>query len=791
MWTLLSVCWGGILGVAVQLQQAQLWGWGAYAGCGLVGVWVLCGHVKTRPVLRNALLALACALLSFAQTGWRAALYQQQALNPALEGQSLQVQGVISALPDLEAGHWRFRFEVDSSANVVNVPSSLLLNWYANEDPRLSPPTLKVGQRWRFFVRLKVPHGSINPHGFDTELWMWQQGLQASGYVRHNKQEPEPVLLGNSAAYPVQALRQRVRDTIESRIEDRSAAGIVSALTLGDQAAIDRSDWQVFRATGVAHLMSISGLHITGLAWVVAVCVGFMWRRSDAWQPHNPWALRCPTVDVAYAAACVSALLYAVFTGWGVPAQRTVLMLVLFILLRWHDKRWPWFYNWSVVAWLVVMCDPWALLQAGFWLSFVAVALLFASGRDVWPRQTPSLLRQTLSLFKEQWLMSVCLAPLSLVLFHQVSLVGFAANVLAVPWITLWVTPLCLLGLIVPQAWSFAAWSVQVSQTLLADLSAWPLAQWSGAAAPAWAGVAAVLGLSLWALRLPWWLRLLGLVWVLPLITWQVLRPEAGEFDLLAADMGQGHAVLLRTASHSLLYDTGPRYSAQSDAGQRVLVPLLQSLGERLTRIVVSHQDADHSGGLAAVLATQPQAQVWTSVAREHPLRSLGVMHTCEAGQRWQWDGVYFEVLHPTSDDYQKKLPSNALSCVLRVQSASGRTALLVGDIEAKQELELLARQATAATDLQADWLLVPHHGSATSSTQPFLQAVRPQIAVVQAGYRNRFGHPRADVVARYEALAVHLVQTPQCGATFWQSQQPELVQCERAKQKNYWNHQF
>jgi competence protein ComEC len=256
---------------------------------------------------------------------------------------------------------------------------------------------------------------------------------------------------------------------------------------------------------------------------------------------------------------------------------------------------------------------------------------------------------------------------------------------------------------------------------------------------------------------------------------------------VLAADVGQGHAVLVRTAHQSLLYDTGPRYFAQSDAGQRVLVPLLQSLGERLTQLVVSHQDADHSGGLKAVLAQQPQAHVLTSVPASHPLQTLASMQTCHAGQSWQWDGVLFQVLHPRAVDYSLPTTPNALSCVLRIQSASGRVALLVGDIEAEQERALVLREP----DLRADWLLVPHHGSLTSSSAAFLEAVRPRVAVVQAGYRNRFGHPRPEVVARYEAWNVRWVQTPQCGAVTWQSHQPELVQCEREVQKNYWRTRF
>ena len=267
--------------------------------------------------------------------------------------------------------------------------------------------------------------------------------------------------------------------------------------------------------------------------------------------------------------------------------------------------------------------------------------------------------------------------------------------------------------------------------------------------------------------------------------------------------------MLLRTATHSLLYDTGPRYSAETDAGQRVLVPLLRAWGERLDRIVISHQDSDHSGGAPAVMAMQPQADVLTSIPSEHPLQQLGAMQRCERGQSWTWDGVQFEVLHPSAADYTRNLKPNALSCVLRVtasrlqasstsdmalDSTHARqykdravSALLAGDIEAAQEQNLLE----SGQALQADWLLVPHHGSATSSTQAFLDAVQPSVAIVQAGYRNRFGHPRPDVLRRYSDLGVLVVQTPRCGASTWHSEQPNLVQCERNQRQRYWQHVF
>ncbi|MDQ6882259.1 MAG: MBL fold metallo-hydrolase, partial [Pseudomonadota bacterium] len=317
-------------------------------------------------------------------------------------------------------------------------------------------------------------------------------------------------------------------------------------------------------------------------------------------------------------------------------------------------------------------------------------------------------------------------------------------------------------------------------------LAALPWATLSTAAPPHWAAAAGLLGGVLLVLRLPPSLRLLGLPLLLPVLLWQPARPPAGEFELLAADIGQGNAVIVRTARHTLVYDSGPRYSRESDAGQRVLVPLLRALGERVDMLMLSHRDLDHTGGAAAVLVMQPGAALVSSIEDDHALQSLRKATRCIAGQRWQWDGVAFEVLHPQAPDYDAAAKSNAMSCVLRIATAS-QSALLVGDIELPQEVRLLANGA----HLQADILLVPHHGSKTSSSMAFLRAVQPRIAIVQAGYRNRFGHPAPPVLARYQELGIEVVQSPRCGAAWWRSVQPAALQCQRALALRYWNHRL
>ncbi|MFT3814472.1 MAG: DNA internalization-related competence protein ComEC/Rec2 [Acidovorax sp.] len=774
------------MGTAAQLAQPALWAWGGYAGLMALGL-LLCFLPWRAGLLAGAAVAV------FGLCGLRAAAFQAQALDAALEGRDLRVTGMVAAMPQTiesafgQGPGQRFRFEVESAPPGVRLPPLIDLAWFASASAAV--PGLHPGQRWDVAVRLKAPHGARNPGGFDYELWLWEQGVQATGTVRTGHGDTPPRLLAATWSHPVEQARQRVRDAIVRRLaaQDARAAGVVAALVTGDQRAIAQADWDLFRATGVAHLMSISGLHITLFAWVAAAAVGWCWRRSAR------LCLAWPAQSAALAGGVLLALAYALFSGWGVPAQRTVLMLAVVAGLRLGSLRWPWPLVWLLACAVVVLADPWALLAAGFWLSFVAVGVLFASnlvaasaypvsagGRFVW------IFHHAKGFVREQWVATLALTPLTLLLFGQVSVVGALANLVAIPWVTLVVTPLALGGLLWPALWGVAAASLAPLMALLHTLAAWPGAVLALPAAPLWAGVAAVAGGALLVLRWPWQLRLLGLPWLLPALCWWPERPAPGRFELLAADVGQGTAVLVQTARHALLYDAGPRYGADSDAGDRVLAPLLRAQGVRLDTLMLSHRDTDHTGGAAAVLAAQPGAALTGSIASEANLLALRPATPCVAGQRWQWDGVDFELLHPLPEDLQKTgEKSNALSCVLRIRDAQGTAALLVGDIERPQEQALLARGAP----LSATVLLAPHHGSKTSSSAAFLDAVAPRIALVQSGYRNRFGHPAPEVLGRYRERGVAVVSSPACGAALWKSADPQALRCERAANPRYWQH--
>jgi competence protein ComEC len=808
---------GWLAGSAVQLQQPELYSLSEYliplfAACALAAMLVAAYRRPGNgpvPVLLLAA-ALAAGLAAFAVTGLRSVVFLSGALDPELEGKDIELVGLVARLPQRSEAGLRFLFEPEGArqqGRAVVVPARIQLGWYGGlwagppEDVAAAgalelvrlPPELRVGERWQFTVRLKAPHGNLNPHGFDYELWLWEQGVQALGTVRQGGPLAAPRRIGSTWRHPVEQWRQQVRDAVFERVSDRRWAGIVAALVAGDQNAIERADWDVFRATGVAHLMSISGLHITMFAWASAWLVGWLWRRSPR------LCLLLPAQHAALLCGLLLAALYALFSGWGVPAQRTVLMLASVILLRLSGKHWPWPFVWLLACTVVILADPWALLQPGFWLSFVAVAVLFASeGGD---RAPPSGWRQRLLAgLREQWVVTLALAPLSLLLFQQLSLVGIFANLLAIPWVTLLVTPLALLGMLLAPLWDAAAWAGMALALGLEWLASLPFASVTGAAVPLWAGVAAVLGGVQLVTRLPLPLRLAGVCWMLPALLWQAPRPPAGEFELLAADVGQGNALLVRTASHTLVYDAGPRYSVESDAGQRVLVPLLRALDERVDMLLLSHRDTDHTGGARAVLQMQSQALLLSSLEPGHELAQARVsgpaptrcLAAQDGGQAWEWDGVRFEVLHPRAGDYLGNAKPNTRSCVLRVSNPS-RAALLAGDIEAAQEAALVQRFSAGdgAGTLQADLLLVPHHGSRTSSSAAFLQAVRPGLALAQAGYRNRFGHPAPVVAERYRELGIRLIDSAHCGAAWWRSQRPAQVDCERETARRYWHHRL
>ncbi len=804
---LCALAW--LAGVAVQVQQAELllpgmrWAMLAVAALALTAARAAHGSTDSPARPRTAFTAagrirwpvpmLACAafFIAWASTDWRAQGRLEDQLPAALEGRDVQATGVIASLPQAGISGTRFVFAIESAAHrgdPVKLPQRVSLGWYAgfDGDPAAAPPQdLRAGQRWHLTLRLKAPHGNLNPHGFDLELWLFEQGIRASGYVRVAASNR---LIDERACCAVQRQRQSIRAAIERWVENRTVAGVLAALAVGDQAAIERDDWELFRTTGVAHLMSISGLHVTMFAWLAGLAVGRLWRFSPLLM------MKLPVPLAARWGGLLAAAGYALLAGWGVPAQRTVWMIAAVVCLRTIGWRWPQALVLLAAGLVVIVVDPWAMLQPGFWLSFVAVALLIGSEAAWLPRPLAlawrERLRATLRMgLRTQLVATIGLAPLSMLFFQQVSLIGFVANLIAIPLVTLFITPLALAGVLLPWLWIAAAGLVQGLMSALGWMAQAPWAVWSAAAAPVWAGVSGLAGGAVLVLPLPWRMKLLGVPLLLPLLLPPPDRPHAGEFEAVVVDVGQGTAVLVRTQHHLLVYDAGPSYSLESDAGHRVLLPLLRARGEpHIDRLMLSHRDSDHTGGAASLLARTSVRSMSSSLEAGHPLLQSRAAHEpCAAGQSWSWDGVRFEVLHPVPGETGSK--PNHISCVLKVSSRAGESLLLTGDIEAPQEAALVRREGVA---LKSDVLVVPHHGSRTSSTAAFIDTVAPRQALVQAAYRSRFGHPAPDVVQRYLDRGVQVIRTDRCGAWTWRTSSggTRLAGvCERQAVARYWHH--
>jgi competence protein ComEC len=699
------------------------------------------------------------AALAAAGFHWAAAIAWWKlgsTLDPQWEGRDVVVEGVIAEMPQAHALGSRVRFDIERALTPgAGLPSRISLNWYEDDaGPGFVAGSLRAGQRWRLTARLRRPHGNYNPNGFDLEGWMLERGVRASGYVRSGSPR---LLLAESVPRPryfVERIREDVRARLASALEGRPYAGVVIALAVGDQQAIARSQWALFTRTGVNHLMSISGLHITMVASLVFALTNAIWRRSALLSG------RLPAVSVATAAGLGAAIAYAALAGFAVPAQRTVFMLGVVAVALWSGWRWPVATVLGLALGLVCLLDPMSVSAPGFWLSFGAVAAIALAGagrigRTGWIG----------AWSRSQWAVTVALVPLLLALFQQVSLVSPLANAVAIPLVSLVVAPLALLAIVLPvDAVAQAAHTVMaLCMACLRWLALVPGAAWQQHAPPAWAVALALFGAGWVLLPRGFPGKWAGAIAMLPLFLVRAAAPGEGEAWVTVLDVGQGLAVVARTANHSLLFDSGPAYLGGSDAGERVVVPYLRAEGVRdLDMLVVSHDDLDHSGGAAAVLAALPVAQILTSLPESHALSSSLAGRRCLAGQQWEWDGVRFEMLHPAAESYNdSNLKDNDRSCVLRIATGHGGV-LIAADVERAAERALVARWRES---LGAEVLVAPHHGSRTSSTMQFVEAVAPRAVVFAVGHRNRFGHPHPLVTARYRSARARLLRTDVSGA--------------------------
>lgn len=675
---------------------------------------------------------------------WVASSILSHELPESLAGKDLWVEGVISSIPEQTQYGQRFEFEVldwPDIENAESLPEKLRLSEYG------SLPEVAVGERWRLLLRLKPAHGFHNPGGFDYEAWLFRKQIRATGYVREDEAKQ---LLGKqwSPEFWLHEQRKALADRIDEVLADSSYRGMVKALALGLRDDISDAQWQQLLHSGTNHLMAISGLHVGIVAGLVFFLMRWLWSRSSrlvGWQPAP---------QVAALAAILAALLYAAMAGFSIPTQRALVMVTAFmlaIILR-RFRRPVDALLLALMAVLVI--DPLAVMDAGFWLSFAAVTfILFGmSGRlgltGLWWRWGHVHL-----------LLAITLLPLTLFLFAQASVVAPVANLIAVPVVSVLVVPLVLLATTMLFVWPslaglLLAWVDLIFQFMwpgLEWLTQLPLAHVSYALPNDWLLLPLILGVLWFLAPYGWPARWLGLLWVTGALLWPFPRPQMGEAWLSLLDVGQGLAAVVQTQNHVLVFDTGPRFSDSFDTGKSVVLPfLLQAGWSEVDSLVVSHGDNDHIGGAESLLAGMPVRSLYSGTPEKllahDPVR-------CEAGQAWYWDGVEFEMLHPSAG-YAGT--GNDGSCVLRIKNGQG-AILLTGDIELKAEKRLIR---DVENKLRAELLVVPHHGSKTSSSKEFIAVVSPRWALFPVGYRNRFGLPRQAVIERYRDAGVKLRST-------------------------------
>jgi len=777
---------GFALGVCLLQQQPQLppLAWAAL----LLPLLVVCRWLTLRAangrgatfaaaLLASALFVAAGFFYAAAWAQWRLA----DRLPPQWEGVDLALTGVVAGLPQPFEGGVRFDFDVEQVEPAeARLPRRIALSWYSgtSRDEFQDIAPIRAGERWRFSVRLRRPHGSANPNGFDYESLLLQRAIGATGYVRPGGTARVDDLVLRPA-YFVERTREILRERHWDTLPGYPYAGILIALAIGDQNAIDARQWQLFARTGVSHLMSISGLHVTMVASLFAALVHWLWRRSSALM------LALPARKASALAMFLAAFAYCLIAGFAVPAQRTVYMVGVVALALWANRISSVSRVLCLALLVVLLLDPWAVLAPGFWLSFGAVAVILYVAT--------SRLRPGHSLVewgRIQWAITLALAPLLLVWFQQMSLVSPLANAVAIPLVSLVVTPLALAGSVLPLDFilQLAHAAMAVQMWLLEWCAGLPLAVWQQHAPATWTVALALAGTAWLLLPRGVPARWLGVILLLPMFTVTPPAPAPAAAWVTVLDVGQGLAVLVQTARHALLYDAGPAYDPDADSGSRVILPFLRASGiASLDAMIVTHADNDHAGGAASVLSGLPVGALYSSLSATHAAWRAGPGYRlpCAAGQGWDWDGVRFDLLHPTAGSYAiDRLKSNDRSCVLKISAARG-TVLLTGDIEARSERELLER---VPGDLRADVLVVPHHGSRTSSTDEFIAAVKPRWAVFTVGYRNRLGHPKEDVVERYRLSGAQMLRTDSAGAVLVRLEGEGIsVRPYREIRKRYW----
>lgn len=680
--------------------------------------------------------------------------YISQRLPADLLGVEVEITATIVSLPHRDERRLRFLSELESirplkQSKSITWDGRIRLSWYGS-----AAPDLMAGDKVRLVVKLKSPSGFMNPGGFDLEQWMAQKKIIATGYVRSKSFDVSKSVISRAWA-PVSSMRNLVQQKLLNASDGLDSLGVILALAVGDRSGISKIQWDSFIATGTNHLLAISGLHISLVAGVFALAVRGLWR-------YTSLSRRSTRSGCALVVGLLAAFCYSAMAGFSVPTLRALMMfvvLVFLIMARRHQRRTQ---SLAVALTIVSLLDPLSVMSPGFWMSFAAVAVLYIVFSNA---QGKGFYACAQRLMRGHVLISIGLYPLTLLFFGQASLIAPFANLLVTPLVGMLVTPLVFLSaLLVFLSESMAAtvlvvadFLLQFAFSLLAYLSGLPFALVKLAGLSSSVLVLASCSAVLMLVPLSNSLRLLSWFMLLPLVFASAKRNlDAGAYEVIFLDVGQGTSVVVLTARHTLVYDTGDQFSTRFNAADAVIVPYLHSRSiSSIDRLVVSHADRDHAGGADDLLQSLQVSSLMMS--DRLPQLPDEPYVRCSAGDSWVWDEVSFVILHPQLEAAGSK---NDRSCVLSITSAGG-TTLLPGDIEASGEYQLLQSGLLQPADI----MLSPHHGSATSSGSGFINAVQPEYVIHSTGYKNRFGFPKQEVTRRYSAIGAAQFNTAETGA--------------------------
>lgn len=692
--------------------------------------------------------------------------HQSHALPAKIDREKITVIGTISSVvEDSKKPKSKFIFEIKNIEGKDygwKLPASVQLTWHH------AKKSLQPGDSWKLKIKVKPPRNYANPGSFDAEKFYFQQRIVGLGYVIDAKENR--LLQPNILSRPINNLRQHILRVMHACMPNQEFASIIVSLVLGIKGDLPAEQIEVLQNTGTAHLLAISGLHIGMLASMCFVIFRWLWRYVP-----STW-LFIPAPWLAACGALIVSIMYALLAGFGIATQRALIMVMVFLAGVLFKRKTSTTHSFCLALLLVLLWDPFAVLALGFWYSFLAVAFLIYAQRS------------SSHWLRPQLLIAIALLPLNLLFFGKNSLIAPIANSIAIPWVGLAVLPLSLLAVVMlpflpdvsSMLWNIAAQNFAFLWPLLSKLALLPTYTWQLPLENLSIIILfAILG-AIWLFMprgLPgrWW----GILGIMPLFFIVPQSIPKGQADFTLLDVGQGLATVIRTQNHVLVYDTGAKLTEKFDLGASVVVPYLQSIGvKKIDTLMISHADNDHVGGAVSLLRIFPAQTIITSdiekLIHYQPI-------ACFAGQQWEWDGVKFTVMHPNLDALYKK--RNDQSCVLMIQAGEHKV-LLTGDIEKRSEKQLIS---SYGEDLRADLMLVPHHGSKTSSSIEFLQTVNPKYALIPVGYQNRYGHPKQAVLQRYQDLGIAILRTEQDGAINFRLGGDLMPHCYRREQRGFW----